>query len=352
MRSHRIPILAACCLPAVLLAGAVYKEPAPLQRLSASGFFTGALRDQQPGAGVVPYRLNTPLFSDHAEKLRFLRLPAGATVPFNDSAVFDFPVGTALVKTFYYPNDFRNPSKGRRLMETRVLIREESGWKALPYVWDGGETDAWLDPAGETRQVAYVDADGRKKNHAYQIPDLNQCKGCHNRSERMSPIGPSARQLTGSYYPSNGESQLSAWAKAGLLQGLPADYDLSKRVVWNEPASGSLEDRARLWLDINCAHCHRPDGPAATSGLHLGVSETDPHRLGIGKTPVAAGRGAGSLQYAIVPGDPDRSILVHRMQSTDPGVMMPELGRGRMDTEGLALVRQWIAGMRAQPQTR
>jgi uncharacterized repeat protein (TIGR03806 family) len=346
----RFPILCAGLLLAALLGASVRESRAPLKRLSEYGFFTGAMRDQSPAKGTIAYRLNTPLFSDHAEKLRFVRLPENATVPFNDSSVFDFPVGTALVKTFFYPEDSRNPAKGRRLMETRVLLREEDGWKALPYVWDEEQNDAWFDPAGEAKEVAYIDSDGRKRKHAYQIPDLNQCKGCHNRSEKMSPIGPSARQLTGPADAARtGEPQLATWSAAGILKGLPSDYDMSRKVVWNDPKTGSVEERARLWLDINCAHCHRPNGPAATSGLFLGVEETDPHRLGIRKTPVAAGRGAGDLQFGIMPGDPDRSILVHRMQSTDPGVMMPELGRSQVDREAVALVRAWIKGMRTDP---
>lgn len=350
MQRTRTYLLAACLLSAALLSSAVTDRPRPPLRLSEFGFFVGPLRDQSPAKGTIPYRLNTPLFSDHAEKLRFVRLPQNGTVPFNDSAVFEFPVGTALVKTFFFPADFRDPAKGRRLLETRVLLREEDGWKALPYIWDEEQSDALFDPAGETKQVAYVDADGRKKSHAYRIPDMNQCKGCHNRSERMSPIGPSARQLTGPADLSrNGGSQLADWHAAGILEGLPSDYELARRVVWNDPSTGTVEDRARLWLDINCAHCHRPDGPAATSGLFLGVAEKDPHRLGIDKSPVAAGRGAGDHRFGIVPGDPDRSILVHRMQSTDPGVMMPELGRSQPDREAVALIRAWIKGMRNEP---
>ena len=347
MPRTRIPIFFCCLLVAALLSGAVVHRPKPPVRLSEFGFFTGPLRDQSPAKGTVPYRLNTPLFSDHAEKLRFVRLPENGTVPFNDSSVLEFPIGTALVKTFYFPTDFRDGRKGRRLMETRVLLREEDGWKALPYVWDEDQSEAWFDPAGESREVAYIDAEGRKRKHLYQIPDLNQCKGCHNRSEKMSPIGPSARQLTGSAHEGNkDDSQLAAWSAAGILKGLPTEYDLTRRIVWKDANSGSVEERARLWLDINCAHCHRPNGPAATSGLFLGVEEKDPHRLGIRKTPVAAGRGAGDLQFGIVPGDPDRSILVHRMQSSDPGVMMPELGRSQVDREAVALIRAWIKGMR------
>ncbi len=237
-------------------------------KLSEYGFFQGDLKNQEPAAGVVPYHLNTPLFSDHAEKLRFVQIPSGTSVVYNDTAVFDFPVGTSLIKTFFYPVDFRDPIKGRRLMETRVLVHEENGWKALPYIWNAEQTEALLDVAGETMQVSYIDREGKKKSHAYVIPNMNQCKGCHNKAEVMMPIGPSAWQLNGDHdYGTGKENQLKHWASAGILTGLA--NNVPKGVVWNDPATGSVAERARIWLDINCAHCHRGDGPASTSGLHL-----------------------------------------------------------------------------------
>lgn len=122
-------------------------------KLSEYGFFTGDMKQLIPAKGVMPYHLNTPLFTDFAEKARFVALPTGAIVPYNDTAVFDFPEGTSLIKNFYYPVDFRDPSKGRRIIETRLLIREASGWRALPYIWNEAQTDAELDVAGETTTV-------------------------------------------------------------------------------------------------------------------------------------------------------------------------------------------------------
>ena len=104
-------------------------------------------------------------------------------------------------------------------------------------------------------------------------------------------------------------------------------------------------DRARAYLEINCAHCHSADGPAKTSGLMLDYHETNPAALGVGKAPVAAGRGSGGRFYGIVPGKPDASIMVYRMEATDPELMMPEMGRKQTHEEGVALVREWIAGM-------
>lgn len=322
---------------------------APKMNLSEYGFFAGKLADLQPVSGVIPYALNTPLFSDYAEKLRFVKLPEGATVPYNEKEVLEFPVGTTIIKTFYFPHDFRNPAKGRRIMETRLLIHEQNGWKALEYVWNDEQTDATLEVAGEEAEVNYIDIEGKKRKQLYVMPNLNQCKGCHNRNEVMTPIGPSIRQLNGELtYADGSENQLVKWQKLGILTGLPSLADCPKAPVWNKPETGSLEARARTWLDINCAHCHRSGGPASTSGLLLGFYESDPTAWGIHKTPVAAGRGSGNRKYSIEPGKPDESILLYRMESTDPGVMMPELGRKITHREGVALVREWIKSMPTQ----
>ncbi len=329
----------------------------PPEKLSDYGFFEGKLSDQQPAKGVTPYTLNTPLFTDYAEKLRFVKLPAGTVVQYNDKEVFDFPVGSTLIKTFFFPLDYRKPEKGKQLIETRLLIHEQNGWKAWVYVWNEEQTEAYLDVAGSIREVKYTYLDGKKKKHLYGVPNLNQCKGCHNRNEEMSPVGPSARQLSGVLQAGTVRAnpgsfahadltanQLLSWKKAGILDGLPEH--LPKGVVWNDADTGTLEERAKLWLDINCAHCHRPEGPASTSGLNLSIHNQDRVSYGLLKTPVASGRGSGNLLHDIVPGKPSESILIYRMESTDPGVMMPEVGRKVPHDEGIALVKAWISSLK------
>ena len=320
---------------------------APKINLSEYGFFKGNMAEQLPVEGIVPYSLNTPLFSDYAEKLRFLKIPEGKTVNYNPDEVLEFPVGTTIIKTFYYPNDFRDLSKGRRLMETRLLIHEQIGWKALEYVWNDEQTEAVLEVAGDTKEVSYVYSDGKKRTQQYSMPNLNQCKGCHNRSEVMTPIGPSARQLNGDFAYENGtENQLIHLQKLGLLKDMPDLKNCPELAVWNNPKTGTLEERSRAWLDINCAHCHNPKGPAMTSGLNLSIHENNATALGFNKTPVAAGRGSGNRDYDIVRGNPDKSIIIYRMESTDPGIMMPEVGRKTTHNEGVALVREWIRSLK------
>jgi uncharacterized repeat protein (TIGR03806 family) len=167
----------------------------------------------------------------------------------------------------------------------------------------------------------------------------------------MVPIGPKARHLNRDFdYAGGVENQLEHWQKIGALAGAPAPEKAPRLAVWNDPKSGSLDERARAWLEINCAHCHHPAGPAANSGLDLMASQTNLTKIGVLKAPVAAGRGSGGLHYDIVPGKPDESILMLRIISIDAEIMMPELGKRLVHEEGVALVREWIAAMEAAPE--
>jgi len=311
--------------------------------LSEYGFFSGKLASLNPAEDVLIYNLNTPLFSNYAEKLRFIKLPKGSSAQYNDSVTFEFPIGTVFIKNFYYPLDFRKPDKGRVILETRLLVHEEEGWAAYPYIWNEEQTDATYDPAGETKSISYIDAAGKKITTPYVIPNKNQCKGCHIRNQVMVPIGPSARQLNRDMkYESKTENQLKHWVESGQLSGMPDASTIPRLAIWNEPTSGLLNNRARAYLDANCGHCHNRLGPASTSGLFLDIAEKDPVHLGVNKSPVAAGRGAGDFQFDIVPGQPHKSILVFRMNTNDPAIAMPEIGREQIHKEGLALIEEWI----------
>jgi hypothetical protein len=115
---------------------------------------------------------------------------------------------------------------------------------------------------------------------------------------------------------------------------------------WKDEHNSTTEQRARAYLDINCGHCHNKSGPANTSGLFLDIHETNPTALGIQKTPVAAGRGSGNLSHDIEPGKPEKSILIYRMNTNDPGFAMPEIGREQIHKEGIALISKWIKEMK------
>jgi uncharacterized repeat protein (TIGR03806 family) len=283
-------------------------------RLSDYRFFVSG----KPNARMQLYTLTTPLFSDYSEKDRFIYVPAGPTARHTGDGLIDFPVGSALIKTFRY---------GERVLETRVMLRRASGWVALPYVWEGN--DAVLKRGG-TR----IDVTVHGQPISYAVPNQNQCKECHQQAGAIQPIGPKARNLEA--------TQLGRLVKAGLLDRAPASYTLPR---WDDPKA-PVEARARAYLDVNCGHCHSRAGIANNSGLFLTFEEADPVARGIGKRPVAAGRGSGGHEFAIAPGAPDKSILLYRMESTEPGIAMPEVGRGLVHKEGVALVWEYIGQMR------
>jgi uncharacterized repeat protein (TIGR03806 family) len=293
--------------------------------LSTFGFFEGGAG--KPSARLIPYELRNPLFSDFSEKQRFIHLPAGAKVETGADGKIAFPVGTALIKSFGYPD-----SNGKlRILETRLLLHRAEGWVALPYVWRGDGSDADLRVGGTRLPVEFAHG-AEKMAISYAVPNKNQCKQCHSSGDVIMPIGPFAQNIV---FPRKGDAAKLAIKPARL------------EAKWDDPKSGSLDQRAQAYLRVNCGHCHAPKGSASNSGLFLDGSAKDAAAYGIGKRPVAAGRASGDLDFIVEPGEPERSILVARMKSTDPGIAMPELGRAMVHDEGVKLLEEWIAAMPA-----
>lgn len=313
--------------------------------LSEYGLYEGPAANLTPASGVIEYQLNTPLFSDYSSKQRLIKLPDGTAATYTSSGPLDFPVGTVIAKTFYYPEDLSDSGSTRDLIETRILELTGDGWVGVSYVWNEEHTDAEISIAGETTTVSWTHQDGELRDTNYVVPNLNDCKRCHTPDLTMQPIGPRAYNLNREIETeSGGENQLVQWSNSGILKGMPGVDEIPTLAVWDDE-SFTLNERARAYLDVNCAHCHNPEGPARSSGLHLNVEETEPYHLGTFKTPVAAGQGTGGRLYGIVPGKPDESILEHRMRTTKPGEIMPEFGKSLVHEEGLELIRQWIMAM-------
>src|SRR5690606_14247063 len=147
--------------------------------------------------------------------------------------VLEFPIGTILIKNFYYPHDFRDTSKGRRILETRLLVHEEKGWKALSYIWNEDQTDAYFELLGATIPVQWIHDDGKTRSTNYAVPNLNQCKSCHARGKALVPIGPTARQLNRNQaFASGEENQLDYLQAHGYLTGLPAAENRPSLPLW------------------------------------------------------------------------------------------------------------------------
>ncbi|WP_111656781.1 SO2930 family diheme c-type cytochrome [Isoalcanivorax indicus] len=313
-----------------------------------------------PRENGLRYELTTSLFSDYTSKYRFIFVPPGQHVAWHDQEAFDFPVGTVITKTFSMPEDtaFTGPEH-ETVLETRLLIRRSGGWVALPYVWNAERTEAVLRVTGASIPVSLIH-NGAQRAFTYRVPDSNQCAACHQKRTdgvpAMSLIGPKARFLNREITLGDQTvSQLQHWIDAGVLTGAPpvlAEVD-TVPAYENEDASlidgmtdAALLRHAKGYLDINCAHCHRQEGSASTSGLFLEFWRDfaeDPERHGVCKRPIAYG--GGHLSYDIVPGDAEASILFYRMNTVAPGHSMPTLGKATLHDEGLALVRAWIDRM-------
>ena len=308
-------------------------------KLSDFRFFKDASA-QVPHDKVIPYELISTLFSDYSYKQRWVYVPNQKKAEYQEDWVFDFPTGSALIKTFYYPVDERNPELGKNLLETRLLLKKDKGWEAVSYAWNKEQNEAFKKIAGKTINVSWTDFMGEERDVRYRVPNVNQCKECHDADDKISPIGPKARNINKDFAFKEGTfNQLTYWMNRQIIDEYP--LDLVSPVDWTDE-SKDINDRVRSYLDVNCGHCHSPTGNANSTGLYLHLNETRNINLGVFKKPVATGRGSGGLKYSIVPGEPEESILLHRMISMDPGVMMPESGRALTHTEAVDMVRDWI----------
>lgn len=331
--------------------GAVHFDPAaaPYPKLSGYAFFkTLSEQGLTANTGVLPYEPVTPLFTDYAHKARHVWMPDSVQATVDADGRLAFPDNTVLIKTFYYPADFRKPAQDWDLVETRLLMKRDGEWDAYTYVWNDTGTEADLNLVGDFKDITWTDEQGQARTVEYVVPNKNQCKSCHNQNKVLLPIGPKARHLNAPYpYPDGTTAnQIKRWQATGKLAAGNWAVQFAPLADWDDPASGTVAERAMAYLEINCGHCHHPEGPAHTTGLYLGTDFMgQPAQLGICKSPVAAGKGSGGKQFSVYPGQPDRSILVYRMEADDPGVMMPEIGRAVPHKEGIALVREWIEGL-------
>ncbi len=331
-----------------------------------------------PNGPGIPYDMSTPLFTDYATKYRFIYVPDGEAATYSDHEVMEFPVGSVLVKTFALPDDTSDRDGAETIIETRLLINRADGWTALPYYWEN-TTDAEYVVAGKTVDVSIIH-NAAELTFDYQVPQKNQCTKCHTvnpirqgaddkRGNIFMPIGPKARYLNNNYAYSDGttENQLVHWENAGILAGTPADKstidtaaDFHDDVILDNLSTDEITLAARSYLDINCAHCHRSEltlpepfysGPAGDSGLQVEFNrdlDTNPSSFGICKQAIASS-GGDEYPRDIVPGYPENSYLPFRMNSLEGQHKMPELGRSTNHTEGVALIKAWIATMTPNP---
>ena len=348
-------------------------------RLSDWGLFKN-IRDQVPEDGVVPYTVTSPLFTDYALKPRFVTLTKGGQIEyFNDTTRWQSPVGTIYVKTFAYPPNQRTdpPQTKDQLIETRLMVHNTAAedrlgclgaascWNTYAYVYSEDQTDAICESGGKDLSVTYTDplTDEQVTIENYHVPvSPGECGQCHGRrGEAARTLGPSTGMLNrGNDYQGNlVENQVDALYEAGMLDPEPPPSNL--RTTYSNPVEliagcttpACFHEAARSFLDSNCAHCHAPDGELDDQGLFLDYATMDPesptfeefNQWGVCRTPTSAGNLTDACRFKPVdiwPGDPDKSLLLCRLESVTPGEMMPTLGRSVRDEQAIAIIRQWI----------
>lgn len=290
------------------------------ENLSAYGLFEGDLAALVPAADTELLELSSSLFVNYADKQRLVRLPEGTEMEAQGSGLPRFPEGTLLTKTFYYPNDRRDPSSGRRIIETRLLILQQGEWIAGSYIWNDAQTDATLELAGYDTDVSWIDARGNNRTIRYHVPDEEECITCHRGGGSTIPLGPELRNMN-ALVVRNGASlnQLDHLQSMGMLSAVdPA----SVQTVPNyEDPSVPLDQRGRAYIDANCAHCHHPGGypKAAEKGFDFRY-----------ETPFSNTR----IQQ-------ERDDIVETMRERE----MPYLGTSTLDREGLTLVESYVSGL-------
>lgn len=327
-------------------------EGEPYAHLDGWHLFTNAVK-QLPSEDVIPYDVNSPLFADYASKHRFIYVPPGSKIGYSPTEKWSFPVGTILVKTFSYLADARDPSKGERLLETRLLVHESGGWAPHTYEWNAEQTQATLNAAGDVVDVQFVDASGNTVSNGFTIPSASDCRTCHGKLGETDTLGGRTRQLDLDHdYGSGPENQIDHLTKLGLFDSMPEPYSAREHLV--DPfGTAPIFDRVRSYFDGNCGECHEPgDATGSLSGFWLDYASTAPDQpranWGFCKMPASAGGATCGKQFDVVPGEPDDSIIICRVSSQIGKVKMPPLGRNLVHTEAVDLLTQWIMGIDGQ----
>lgn len=317
-------------------------QAVPYPQLSTYNFFQGAMAELAPVAGVLPYSVITPLFSDYAKKQRFIWMMPGVQASYaGDHDLLNFPNGTVLIKNFYY--DRVQPSDSRRIIETRLMYKLDGTWRFAEYVWNDAQTEAVLNMNGSYTNVNFVDESGVTREVNYRIPSAGECFVCHKKDLTILPIGPKPQNLKMAYpYVDGSMDQLSKWIEKGYLApGLPSE--INSTVRWDDMTQ-SLNDRVRAYVDMNCAHCHAEGSYCDYRPMRFAWSETiDPVNLGVCVTPDEDIDPI--LTHIVRPGVPERSVMHYRLSSTDESVRMPILGRSVVHDEGVALITAWIESL-------
>jgi len=309
---------------------------------------TGAFKDTQglvPNDALIPYDLIVPFWSDGAEKSRWISVP-DAKIQFAPTGEWIFPHGTVFIKTFELSTDEQHPQSRRRL-ETRLLVCDaDGGVYGVTYKWRPDNSDADLLETNLTEAISIKTATGTRTQLWY-YPSRQDCLTCHTANAGYV-LGPKTRQLNHDFiYPSGiTDNEIRTWNHLRLF-----DTDLNESAIKDLPRlaaqddqTRTLEDRARSFLDANCANCHRPHGTVAYFDARY---DTPLAQQNLVNGPVLIDERL-DRPHVIAPNDIWRSILFLRANTTE-AFKMPPLDRNRIDAPGMRLLQLWIESLPGPP---
>lgn len=315
----------------------------PYAKLSTYSFFTGELKNLTPSSKVIPYEPASSLFTDYASKKRFVWMPEGTKATYDaDDKTLNFPVGTVLIKNFYYTTI--QPNNTTKIIETRLMIRKSSGWIFAEYLWNDDQTEANLITgaaftSGSSRNITFKKENNNVITTDYRIPSESECFACHKLDNKPVPIGVKPQNLnTGYAYPGGIKNQLQKLVDEGYLVSYPSNI---VSTVNYKDTSKPVDIRLRSYLDINCAHCHQQNARCDYRAIRLAFSKTT-SLTNMGVCVNADEPIDQSLEKIITPGNHNKSVMNFRLNSVDESNRMPLLGRTVVHDEGVALLQQWI----------
>ena len=317
----------------------------PYSKLSDYKFFEGDIKDQIPSLNVIPYEPASSLFTDYASKKRFIWMPNGVKANYvADNKILDFPVGTVLIKTFYYTTI--QPNNSTKIIETRLMIRKADKWHFYEYLWNDAQTEADLVSGddfanGSSKTITFKKPNNEIITTDYRIPSDAECFACHKINETGTPIGVKPQNLNHNHqYGTNNKNILAKLVQQGYLNSYPSN--IASTIDYHD-LTQPLDLRLRSYLDANCAHCHQDEARCFYRPIRLPFSQSNTDsNIGI---CIVAVEPINNLQKIISPGNYNKSIMHYRISTNDESERMPLLGRTIVHDEGVALLKEWISSL-------
>ena len=299
----------------------------------------------QPAAGIVPYDINVPFWSDNAIKSRWFSVPnTNLTVGFSSNSNWSFPTGTVWIKHFNLQLTNGDPSSEIRL-ETRLLVKNASGLYGVTYRWGGSQTNASLVAPGGMDESFVINDGGNLRTQIWHYPSQLECQACHT-PEGGFGLGFRTEQLNKDYsYAGGTTNEIMALSDAGYFSA-PVTTDLHSLIALATAtnSTASLEFRSRSFLMANCSQCHQPGGSAQQASWDARI--TTPTALA-GLINGTVANNLGSIaNHVITPQSPANSVLLTRVSTRGAGTIeMPPLDSNLVDTEATNLLTQWILSL-------